>query len=391
MPTSLATAAFQDALLDDDPAALYDRAPCGYLSTGPDGVIAKVNATFLTWTGYAGPDLVGRRRLVDLLTPGGRIYHETHVSPMLHGAAQIKEVALELVVADGGRMPVLVNAVLERGPDGEPRIARYALFDATDRRRYEQELLLAKQHAEDSERRAVSLAQTLQRTLIPPVDAVIPGLELATAFRPAGRGDEVGGDFYDVFQLSDGDWVMVLGDVCGKGVEAAVVTSLVRHSVRALAVGESSPRALLHQLNALLLSSEAERFCTAVVMRLRREDRGWRVTSSAGGHPMPLLLKPGRPPEWFGQPGTFVGAFEDAHYDESVMLLGPGESLFLYTDGVTEARHEGAFFGDERLLAALARPAAPEELVQGVLDRVLEFQAQVPSDDIALMAMRVPD
>lgn len=391
MATFAAVEAFQAALLDDDPAALYDRAPCGYLSTGPDGTVAKVNATFLIWTGYDVADLVGKRRLVDLLTPGGRIYHETHVSPMLHGHGEVKEIALDLVVAGGGRMPVLLNAVLERGSEGEPRITRYAVFDASDRRRYEQELLLAKQRAEESERRAVRLAQTLQQTLIPPADPDVPGLELATAYRPAGRGDEVGGDFYDVFQVADDDWVVALGDVCGKGVEAAVVTSLVRHSVRALAVLETSPKALLHELNALLLASESERFCTLVVMRLRRETGGWRVTSSAGGHPMPLLVSPGRKPEPLGQPGTFVGAFDDAYFDEASMLLTAGQSLFVHTDGVTEARQGAEFFGEARLLSALADPGSVDELVQRVLERVLEFQGQLPSDDVALLALRVPD
>lgn len=390
MLTLAATAAFQEALLDDDPTALYDKAPCGYLSTAPDGTIVKVNATFLSWTGYTEDDLVGRRRLVDLLTPGGKIYHETHVSPMLHGSSEAREIALDVVVADGDRMPVLVNAVLERGPTGAPRIARYAVFDATERRRYEQELLLAKERAERSEAHALRLAQTLQQTLIPPLAPTVPGLEVASAYRPAGRGDEVGGDFYDVFQLGPGDWVVALGDVCGKGVEAAVVTSLVRHSVRALAVSEHSPRTILHRLNAILLASEPDRFCTVVVMRLRQQGEGWLVTTSAGGHPPPLVLRPERAPEPFGGPGTFVGAFEDAHFDEATMLLGAGESLFLHTDGVTEARCDREFFGEERLLAALARPATVEELVDRVLAEVLEFQRHLPRDDIALLAVRVP-
>lgn len=391
MATFAATEAFQLALLDDDPASLYDKAPCGYLSTAPDGTIVKVNATFLIWTGYAVADLVGRRRLVDLLSPGGTIYHETHLSPMLHASGEVKEIALELVVADGGRMPVLINAVLERDPRGEPRIARYALFDATERRRYEQELLLAKQRAEQSERRAVRLAQTLQQTLIPPMPPRVPGLDVASAYRPAGQGDEVGGDFYDVFQVGDGDWVVALGDVSGKGVEAAVVTALVRHSVRALAVSERSPRTLLQRLNAILLASEADRFCTVVVMRLHQQQRGWKVTTSTGGHPMPLVLRPGEQPEPFGNPGTLVGAFEEAYFEDAAMLLGPGESLFLHTDGVTEARRDSEFFGDDRLLEALTQPETPQRLVERVLDQALEFQGNVARDDIALLAVRVPD
>ncbi len=388
MATTAAIEAFQQALLGDDPAALYDKAPCGYLSTAPDGTIVKVNDTFLTWTGYAADELVGRRRLIDLLAPGARIYHETHVSPMLHALGEVKEIALEVVKADGNRMPVLVNAMLDRSSAGDPRAVRVAVFDATERRRYEHELLVAKRRAEESEQRAVRLAETLQATLIPPRAPNIPGLELAAAYRPAGRGDEVGGDFYDVFQIAEGDWVVVLGDVCGKGVEAAVITSLVRHTVRALAVSERSSRDVLPQLNTILLSSGSDRFCTLVVLRLRRAEQGWEVTSSSGGHPLPLLLRPGRPTVTVGEPGTIVGAVETAHFSETTILLGEGESLLLYTDGVTEASRAGELFGEAGLLEAIAAPATTPQLIQQVLDRVLEFQQNVARDDIALLALR---
>lgn len=381
---------FQEALLDDDPEALYDRAPCGYLSTRPDGTIVKVNATFLTWTGYTETELVGLRRVGDLLTAGGRIYHETHLGPLLHGAGQVREIALELVVAGRRKMPVLVNAVLERDRQGAPRVVRWAIFDATERRHYEQELLLAKEQAERSEARAIRLARTLQQTLMPPTPPTVPGLEIEAAYRPAGSGDEVGGDFYDVFQLAEGEWVVVLGDVCGKGVEAAVVTSLVRHSVRALAVSERSPRALLRHLNSILRVSEPDRFCTLVVMRLRDVGEGWEVESSAGGHPLPLLLRPGSAPSPLGRPGTLVGAFEEADFDQARTTLRPGDLLFLHTDGVTEARRDREFFGEERLLAVLARPDRPERTVARVLREVLQFQDDDPRDDIALLAVGVP-
>ena len=151
-----AVEAFTAALLDDDPTALYERAPCGYLSSTPDGTIVKVNQTFLTLTGYQRSDLVGRRTFAELLSPGGRIYHETHYAPMLRMHGTAREIALDIVRADGDRLPVLVNAVLERDVDGAPVVVRTAVFDATDRRRYEQELLLAKERAEASEARATS-------------------------------------------------------------------------------------------------------------------------------------------------------------------------------------------------------------------------------------------
>ena len=391
MATHEAALAFQDALRDDDPAALYDSAPCGYLSITPRGAIVKVNGTFLSWLGYEREDLVGKLRLVDLLSPGGRMYYETHLNPMLHALGRVQEIALDVVRPDGDRVPVLVNAVLDRNRDGDPKVVRLALFDATHRRRYERELLQAKKRAEQSEQHAVRLARTLQQTLIPPSVPVVPGLEVAAAYRPAGRGEEVGGDFYDVFQLADGDWVIALGDVCGKGVEAAVVTSLVRHTIRALAVTTRSPRDVLHQLNAILLTDGAQdRFCTVVVLRLHRTTEGWEVTSSSGGHPLPLLLQPEADPRPIGRPGSVVGAFTTVDYTESSIALGPGDALFVYTDGATEGRQGSDFYGEDRLEAAVAGSGTARETVDRVLQQVLDFQEHLPRDDIALLAVRVP-
>ena len=227
------------ALRGDSADDLYDHAPCGYLSTAPNGLIVKANRTFLTLTGYRASDVVGRRRFVDLLTVGGRIYHETHYAPMLQMQGTAREIALDLVCADGRRLPVLVNSVLERDAGGAPIVVRTAVFDATHRRAYERELVQAKRRAEESEARATALARTLQRCLIPPAPPEIRGLDLAAAYRPAGNGEEIGGDFYDIFQIGPDEWFVVIGDVCGKGVDAAVVTALARYTIRAAAVRES--------------------------------------------------------------------------------------------------------------------------------------------------------
>src|SRR6478672_5546942 len=120
MSSEAVTEAFYAALLDDDPEQLYDRAPCGYLTTTSGGMIVKANATFLDLTGFSREQLVGQRRFADLLNAGGRIYHETHFAPMLQMQGTVREVAFDLVRADGSRLPVLVNAVLETAPDGAP-------------------------------------------------------------------------------------------------------------------------------------------------------------------------------------------------------------------------------------------------------------------------------
>lgn len=184
----------------------------------------------LTWLGRAPDWTITGHPFTDLMTPGSRIFHETHYQPLLHVQGHVKEIALDLVRADGSVLPVLVNSVLERTRSGAPGTTRIAVFDATERRHYEEELLAAKRRAEESEQHSAQLARTLQETLMPPRSPHIDGMDVATVYRPAGDGHEIGGDFYDVFQLAGDDWVVTLGDVSGKGVAAAVVATLARHT-----------------------------------------------------------------------------------------------------------------------------------------------------------------
>jgi phosphoserine phosphatase RsbU/P len=382
--------AFYEALLDDDPEALYERAPCGYLSTSADGTIIKVNQTFLTLTGYQRSELVGRRRFVDLLTPGGRIYHETHYAPSLQMQGSVREIAVDLVRADGQRFPALVNSVLERRP-GVPVVVRTAVFDATHRREYERELLRAKEQAEASERRANALARTLQQTFVPPLPPEVPGLDVAAGYRPAGTGDEVGGDFYDVFQVAADRWTVVIGDVCGKGVEAAVVTALARHTIRARAMTDDRPSSILATLNSVLLHEDRDRFCTVVVASLERVGEAWSATVCSAGHAAPLLARGDELLELTVPAGFPVGLFDEPPFLDATVQLLPGDRLVFVTDGVVEGRREGEFFGDDRLADFVrAFPGDAAELVESVLSAVVDFQGGRPRDDIAIVAVSVP-
>ena len=381
---------FDSALLGDDPVDLYERAPCGYLSTTPEGVVTKANATFLAWVGRRAEEVVGSP-LVELLTPGGRIFYETHSMPMLLLVGKVQEVAVELRRSDGTRLPVLLNAVLDRDERGQALVARIAVFDATERRRYERDLLAAKEAAEAAQERSRALARTLQLSLMPPAAPVVPGLQVAAAYHPAGDGSEVGGDFYDCFPVGPDDWVVVLGDVCGKGVEAAVVTALARYTLRGLSAVLDDPADVLHQLNEVLFAHETDRFCTVVMVRLRREEGSWRATVATGGHPPALVTRPGTPSVELGLHGPIVGAFEHASYREEHLLLEPGQVLLLYTDGVTEAEGAEDYYGEQRLAEASRRLAGtPAGLVHGLLEEVLEFQSGVARDDIALLALGLP-
>src|SRR4051794_6110630 len=149
-----------DRLLEDDPADLYENAPCGYLSTLPDGTIVKVNRTLCAWTGRTAEQLL-RTRLRDLLSVGGQVFHDTHLTPLLRTQGAVREVALDVVRADGSVLPCLVNAVEVRQPDGTPLLVRATLFEATARRRYEQALLAAHRSAEESQARARTLQQVV--------------------------------------------------------------------------------------------------------------------------------------------------------------------------------------------------------------------------------------
>jgi sigma-B regulation protein RsbU (phosphoserine phosphatase) len=382
---------FYNALLDDDAERLYDAAPCGYLSTTPDGAILKANATFLALTGYTRQELLGRRTFAELLTAGGRIYHETHYAPMLRMQGTAREIALDIVCADGTRLPVLVNAVLERDEDGVPLVVRTAVFDARERREYERELLRAREKAEASERQARSLARTLQQTLIPPTPPAVPGLDVAAVYRPAGDGEEVGGDFYDVFQVGRDDWVVCVGDVCGKGVEAAVVTALVRYTLRAAAVRFTRPSEMLADLNQALLVNSSDRFCTVGVLRLRRERGLWSAIVCSAGHPPPLLLRPHEPAREIGESGSLIGVLDEVSLPEEAVTLQAGDRVLLYTDGVPEGRRDNEFYGEERLRAvATGEHDSAASLTGALLQDVLAFQSGHARDDIAIVAVQVP-
>jgi sigma-B regulation protein RsbU (phosphoserine phosphatase) len=226
----------------------------------------------------------------------------------------------------------------------------------------------------------------------PPIPAEIPGLEVAVAYRPAGSGEEASGDFYDMFEIGPGDWMVAIGDVSGKGFEASVLAELVCDSIRRAALRDRQPSQVLGSLNRGLLRHPTTRFCTAALIRLRRTGDYWKATLSVGGHPLPLLLTAGgSDPIAVGRPGTLIGALHVAEYHDRDVLLAPGAQLVLYTDGVCEARRETEFYGDDRLRALIARRAdSAAATTDAVLDDVLTFQSGQPRDDIAIVVLRVP-
>jgi phosphoserine phosphatase RsbU/P len=383
------------SLLEDSMDDLYENAPCGYLSTLLDGTIAKINATLLGWLGLERAQVVGVRRFSDLLTVGGRLYHETHFAPLLRMQGEINGVALELAAADGRRLPVLVTSTLKTGTDGEPLLIRTTVVDASERRAYERELLAARREADLERDRLARLAATLQRTLLPPALPVVPGLEVAAHYHPAST-DEVGGDFYDLFRLDDGRWGMFIGDVCGNGAGAAVVTSLARYTLRAAAVHDPDPVAVLTELNAALHRERldpAHRFCSVVFGVLTPEAGGCGVVLATGGHPPPVVIRSDGTAEYgYDVGGQVVGLLPEASFVATTLHLGPGDTLLLYTDGLSEARVDrDTRFDEDDLLEFFASqaPVSASHAVAAVRG-LLDGFGPALDDDTALLVVGVP-
>ena len=386
------------ALLEDSAEDLYDNAPCGYVSTLLDGTIAKINATLLGWLGYDRAELVGRCRFPDLLSVGGRMYYETHFAPLLHMRGELGGIALELTTVDGARLPVLLTSVVKIGGDGQAQLIRTTVFDARDRRSYEQELLRAREQAENERDRAQQLARTLQQTLLPPNLPTVPGVEVAAYYHPASA-DQVGGDFYDLFPLTEDTWGFFLGDVAGKGAAAAVVTSLVRYTLRAAAVYDPDPVTVLDTLNTALhreYRGDDPRYCTAIFGILTPDGDAFSITPwRAAAIPDPLLMRSDGTAHYVTLPkGPLIGIWDDAEFTTGTIRLGPGDTLLLFTDGLTEARAPGGNgtgrYGDEAL-SALATNLAPTTADAAIttIIALLDRLGTCVEDDTAVLALGV--
>jgi sigma-B regulation protein RsbU (phosphoserine phosphatase) len=246
---------------------------------------------------------------------------------------------------------------------------------------------IAKSQAYSRERH---IAQVLQRSLLPPGLPSVPGLSAAVRFIAAGEGIEVGGDFYDFFPVG-ADVAALIGDVCGKGPEAASVTALARHTLRAAAEYERRPSALLALLHrALRDARDDSRFCTVAYCRFERREEGTRMQLSCGGHPLPLVLRRSGAVEPVGRLGTLLGADVEPVLADVTVDLAPGELVVLYTDGVTEVRAgREEIFGHRDLAELLGRCGglSPDAVAQQVHDAVLDAAGGRPRDDIAILVV----
>lgn len=261
-----------------------------------------------------------------------------------------------------------------------------------DRARTDRDHAMRQRDSAEQERDLIqAYASTLQSTLIPPSLPSIDGAQLATHFRPASPRD-VGGDFYDVFPLSEGRWGFFIGDVVGHGVQAAVATSLIRYTLRSAAWHYDDPIQVLSELNDVMMSELAPRRpCTVITGAIRADPHSddFLITLGTGGHQPGLLLDPAESAAQHVRPssGTMLGAFKDAPFSACSLRLRQGQTLLLFTDGIVEARRGRDAF-DIDSLASFSQQRAhldPSELVEDLATLTTKLE---PDDDVAVLALR---
>ena len=234
------------------------------------------------------------------------------------------------------------------------------------------------------------VASVLQQHLRPPALPDIAGLRVAARYRPAAEHLDIGGDFYDVIG-QHGDWLVALGDVCGKGVEAAAVTGQARQSIRTAAYFDRHPPAVLSALNTVLHQTGSTQFVTVLCARLRPHKDGTHadVDLATAGHPAPLVLRADGRVDQVGVYGMAAGLVAEMRYGAGTLRLDRGDTMLMFTDGVDEARGSAGQYGMDRLHSLLpAYAGAPPEVVCEAVERdVMEYLDGRPHDDMALFAV----
>jgi PAS domain S-box-containing protein len=239
-----------------------------------------------------------------------------------------------------------------------------------------------------------TIAEALQKALLPPALPTVPGIDVAVRYWVAGAANEVGGDFYDIFRAGPDRWAVVIGDVCGTGADAAAVTVITRHTIRAAATHGVGHRDVMAWLNDAVLAGQRDRFCTAVFGTLEPRPGGHHeLTVVVGGHPLPVLARADGAVHTVGTPGSLIGVFATAKTTAASVLLAPGDTVVLYTDGITDLRPPNGLTVDEvaAIVEGACRDAASADDVAEALRAAIEAIRPIPErgDDIALVVLRV--
>lgn len=300
----------------------------------------------------------------------------------IHGGGE--EHVLEFRVLDAfGAVHWMRNHVhVERDDQGSPALLRGVMVDVSEQHEREEAL--------------TNLAATLQASLLPPQQPDIPGLDVAARYAPAERGlAAVGGDFYDVFPVTEGVAGAIIGDVCGKGAEAAALTALARYTLRSSVVQTGEPAQTLAQVNRILVDETTlgERYATAVLVTVDLTANPRSGAVGVAGHVKPLVVRSSGQVEVLQADGMPLGLFEGASYVPSTVTLEAGDTIVLVTDGVTEARNStGDLFGEDRVRGVLEGVAGEPAAVvaDSLVERVRSFAGAPLRDDAAVLVLRVP-
>lgn len=383
-------------------AARIFHAPFATVTVVGDGLVRLVAAHGLPPRHGLAEDLCSAAVRYDgvYVVPDTLLDPLASVDPAVRGEPGIRFYAAAVITTPDGEALGSVNVMDTRPRQaGEEELA--CLRDLAALVMDELEMRLATHRTVETERElragAERLARTLQRTLLPPALPRVPGLCAAAAYHPVSA-DEVGGDFYDLFPLDGDRWGFFLGDVCGKGADAAALTSLVRYTLRAAAVHDADPHAVLATLDTVLQQEHAggeapAPYCTAVFGVLQPDDDGFGVTLATGGHPPALAVRAdGAVEPIHPAGGQLIGILRNPHFAQVSARLNAGDALLLYTDGLTEARTATGSMLDEDGLAAHLAAAGPtnaDDLLTTVHDLIAALGKGV-SDDTAVLALSVP-
>ena len=328
----------------------------------------------------------------------GHLQHVEDIDPEVHRTWTSDEAYLEAVREWPGRSAVVAPMMARGRTLGAIAVASFSErgFEEDDVRVI-RELARRASIAVDNARlygESSYIATKLQQSLLPPHLPEIAGVEIAARFRPAGEKNDVGGDFYDIFVRGPDQWAITIGDVCGKGADAAAVTSLARHTLRATAMrGDDPPDELLRTLNRAMLAEGpmAYQFCTVALASFEVGPDSTRATVSSGGHPLPIVMRSDGTVQPFGESGTLLGVVPDPELSSSELELFDGDTLVFYTDGITEARTRRGMVGVGGLLEAVRAcvGCAAAEVAERIEQSLLDSEATDLRDDVALVVAQI--
>ena len=378
---------------------VLNNAPCGFVSVADDGSLIVVNQTLQTLLGYTSADLSGKT-IGAILTPGGRIFYQTHVFPLLKLQGKVEEIYLSLRSHSGDEVPVLTNAV--RRERAGIWINDCVFMPMRQRSLYEDQILQAKRAAEEATRATARLqererriADRLQDALRPAHPGEVPGLDIATYYQPALAEASIGGDFFDVFPLDENRFAFVVADLSGKGLAAAAQIATVRHMLRTLLYLGMPLAETITRLNDLITGHHLlEGFATLFVGVFHSSLR--TLTYACCGQEPGLLFRAdtGLVTE-LGLTGPIVGGFGATDFEAHSVSLAAGDLFALFTDGLTESGRDYknllGITGMKELFQTYAPGAPTAEAVSAHLLAGVEAFATAEGirDDVCLLIARV--